>query len=385
MGLACSMARATARSAAAPEDRASAAARATRDPQRLLRAQHARPGKDPRGPENRAARALQNAARMNTSRRSVLGLIASTAALGAGGQARAGQTVRIGYQKFGLLVLVKARGELEKALGALGWSVAWAEFPGGIQLVEALQAGKVDFGVLGEGPPIFALAAGAPLVYLGAEPAAPTGEALIVPKDSPLKKVSDLVGKQVVVNKGSNSHYLLVRALDEAKVPYDKVKVTFVPPAGARAAFEAGQVDAWSIWDPFLASVQKATGARVLRDGAGLVENVAYYVGTRDFARTQSALVDTILAEVGATGDWANRNRSAVVDLLAPQIGIDKDALALSLSRQKFGVKPVGPELLASQQRIAEVFHAQKLIPRAIKVAEGRWDRSAAPTTAAGR
>jgi sulfonate transport system substrate-binding protein len=312
-------------------------------------------------------------------------MLAGGAALGLAGGARAGQTVRIGYQKFGLLVLVKARGRLEKALAALGWSVAWSEFPGGIQLVEALQAGKLDFGVLGEAPPIFALAAGAPLVYLGAEPPAPAGEAVLVPKRSAIKTLADLAGKQVVVNKGSNSHYLLVKALEEAKVPYDQVKVTFVPPAGARAAFEAGQVDAWSIWDPFLASAQVATGARVLRDGRGLVENVGYYVGTRDFARDQPAIADAILADVGDTGAWANQNAGAVVDLLAPQLGISKEALSLSLSRSKFGVKPVGPELLASQQRIADTFAKLKLIPRPIKVAEGRWERGPGSATTATR
>jgi sulfonate transport system substrate-binding protein len=322
---------------------------------------------------------------MNTTRRRILGLLATAAALGASRRARAGQTVRIGYQKFGLLVLVKARGELDKALAALGWSVAWSEFPGGIQLVEALQAGKLDFGVVGEAPPIFALAAGAPLVYLGAEPPAPAGEAVIVPKASPLRSVADLAGKQVVVNKGSNSHYLLVKALEEAKVSYDKVKVTFVPPAGARAAFEAGQVDAWSIWDPFLASVQQASGARVLRDGRGLVENVAYYIGNRDFAREQRALVQAILAEVGSTGAWANKNTQAVVDLLAPQIGIAKEALSLSLSRNQFGVKPVGPELLASQQRIADAFLALKLIPKPLRVADARWEHGQVPATTARR
>ena len=86
------------------------------------------------------------------------------------------KVVRIGYQKYGTLILLKNKGLLEDKLKPLGWSVKWAEFPAGPQLLEALNAGAVDFGNTGEAPPIFAQAAGAPLVYVGYEPAAPTGE-----------------------------------------------------------------------------------------------------------------------------------------------------------------------------------------------------------------
>src|SRR5215212_4999888 len=121
--------------------------------------------------------------------------------------------LRIGVQKYGALVLLKERGLLEKRLAPLGWTVAWTEFPGGPQLLEALNVGAIDFGTTGEAPPIFAQAAGAPLVYVGYEPSAPQGEAIIVPKDSPIQSVADLKGHKVALNKGSNVHYLLVRAV----------------------------------------------------------------------------------------------------------------------------------------------------------------------------
>src|SRR6476619_2262663 len=121
--------------------------------------------------------------------------------------------LRIGYQKYGTLVLLKERGLLEQRLAPQGWTVTWTEFPGGPQLLEALNVGAIDFGTTGEAPPIFAQAAGAPLVYVGYEPAAPRGEAIIVPKDSPIQSVADLKGRKVALNKGSNVHYLLVRAI----------------------------------------------------------------------------------------------------------------------------------------------------------------------------
>src|SRR5580704_16310136 len=97
--------------------------------------------------------------------------------------------LRIGYQKYGTLVLLKARGGLEKRLAPLHVEVKWTEFPAGPQLLEGLNVGAIDFGIAGEAPPIFAQAAGADLIYVGNEPAASAAEAIIVPSNSAIKTV----------------------------------------------------------------------------------------------------------------------------------------------------------------------------------------------------
>jgi sulfonate transport system substrate-binding protein len=111
------------------------------------------------------------------------------------------QTLRIGVQKYGTLIVLQVRGSLEKRLAPLGIKVEWKEFPGGPQLLEALSAGSIDFGTTGEAPPVFAQAAGAPLLYVGVEPAAPQGEAILVPRDSPIHSVADLRGKRVALKR----------------------------------------------------------------------------------------------------------------------------------------------------------------------------------------
>src|SRR5204863_6505186 len=114
------------------------------------------------------------------------------------------KTLRIGFQKYGTLILLKGKGTLETALKPLGYNVTWTEFPAGPQLLEGLNVGAIDYGSTGEAPPIFAQAAGAPLVYVAHEPPAPRGEAILVPKDSPIGSVAQLKGKKVALNKGSN-------------------------------------------------------------------------------------------------------------------------------------------------------------------------------------
>ena len=169
--------------------------------------------------------------------------------------------VRIGFQKYGTLVLIKSKGILEPKLAPLGYTVKWAEFAAGPPMLEALNAGAIDIAQTGEAPPIFAQAASDTLVYIAHEPPAPRGEAILVPKDSSIASVADLRGKKVGLNKGSNVHFLLVRALEAAGVGYDEIEPVFLPPADARAAFASGAIDAWVIWDPYQASAEQTLGA----------------------------------------------------------------------------------------------------------------------------
>ena len=177
------------------------------------------------------------------------------------------KVIRIGYQKYGNVILLKNKGTLEGKLAEIGYKPEWKEFPSGPPLLEALNAGAIDFGHAGEAPPIFAQAAAAEFVYVAHEPPAPKGEAILVPKDSPIKSVAELKGKKVALNKGSNVHYLLVKALEKAGVAYSDIETAFLAPADARAAFQSGQVDAWVIWDPFQASAEIGLDAKVLADG----------------------------------------------------------------------------------------------------------------------
>ncbi|KAF0864857.1 ABC transporter substrate-binding protein [Pseudomonas sp. LD120] len=90
-------------------------------------------------------------------RRGLVALFAAAVSFGAIVQAQA-ETLRIGYQKYGTLVLLKAKGTLDKRLALQGVDVKWTEFPGGPQLLEGLNVGSIDVGVTGETPPVFAQA-----------------------------------------------------------------------------------------------------------------------------------------------------------------------------------------------------------------------------------
>ncbi|MTV15853.1 MULTISPECIES: sulfonate ABC transporter substrate-binding protein [Bradyrhizobium] len=283
------------------------------------------------------------------------------------------KVVRIGYQKYGKLVLLKSKGSLEDKLKAVGTKVVWTEFPSGPPLLEALNVGAIDFGNTGEAPPIFAQAAGAPIQYVAYEPPAPKGEAILVPKDSAIKSVADLKGKKVALNKGSNVHYLLVKALEKAGVKYSEIEPVFLAPADARAAFERGAVDAWVIWDPFQAAAEAATGARTVADGTGIVANYQFYFASKKFLQADPKLVELVLAQLSEVDDWAKGDIHAVAEQLAPSIGLSLPVVEVALKRQAYGIKPVTDAVVADQQQVADTFFALGLIPKQIKISDVAW------------
>src|ERR1700678_2969875 len=294
----------------------------------------------------------------------------------------ADNVVRIGYQKYGTLVLLKARGSLEKRLAPMHVEVKWTEFPAGPQLLEGLNVGSIDFGIAGEAPPIFAQAAGADLVYVGNEPPASAGEAILVPRDSPIKTVAELKGKRVALNKGSNVHFLLVKLLEKAGVRYADIDTIFLTPADARAAFERGSVDAWAIWEPFLAAAPRQTGARILADGNGVVSNHQFFLASRPYATRRADVVAIVLEELATVDQWAKTNSKEAAAALQPQIGLDKPTLELALSRGGYGVTPMNDAVLAEQQRIADTFYDLKLIPKHINVRDATLHGTSAGTEA---
>lgn len=277
-------------------------------------------------------------------------------------------TLNIGFQKYGILPIVKAKGELEKNLAAQGVNVKWVEFPAGPQLLEGLNVGSVVFGEAGEAPPIFAQAANPNLVYVANQPAAPQAEALIVQKNSPIQSIQDLKGKRVALNKGSNVHYLLLKLLEANNLSLKDIQAVYLPPADARAAFEKGAVDAWVIWDPFFAAAEHQIHARVIATGEHLVSNHQFYLADRQFAERHPQVLNTVVTTLNQTTDWVKTHPDDAAKLLEKPTGLEFDVLKSSISRMGLGVQPISNKVAIEQQYVADAFFAQKLIPKQLVI-----------------
>jgi sulfonate transport system substrate-binding protein len=316
------------------------------------------------------------------SRRNLLKLIAVTAAAwGVGLPARAQreeaapqlQQLRIGYQKSAVnLVVLKQQGVLEKRFAQA--KVQWIEFPAGPQLLEALSVGSLEFGLTGDTPPVFAQAAGKDLLYVGAEPAKPLSSAILVPRESPVRQLADLKGKRIALQKGSSAHYLLVRAVEKAKLPWSDIQPVYLAPADARAAFERRSVDAWAIWDPFYAAAEIALHPRVLATGKDLSSNNSFYLASRAFATQHAQALIDLLDELARADRFVQADRPAAIKLVADFSGLDAGVVSTFIARRP--PSPVGfvtPAIAADQQRVADAFLHLGLIPKPVRVADIVW------------
>jgi sulfonate transport system substrate-binding protein len=279
------------------------------------------------------------------------------------------ETLRIGYQKAAsTLVLLRAHGSLEKKLALLNVEVKWLEFAAGPQLLEGLNLGSIDFGYVGEVPPIFALAAGAPLVYTAYELPSPEAEGILVRKDSPIRTIADLKGKKIAFNKGSDVHWLVIKALEDAGLKYGDIQPAYLAPADARAAFQNGAIDAWAIWDPFFVAAQRQLGARVLTTAKGIVNRHQYFVSTRSFSEKNPEVGKILMQQLGEVGQWVRDNYTQAAKELAPIQGLDPEIIEASLRHYQHIYKPIDDTVLADQQRIADAFYELKLIPQKLSV-----------------
>jgi sulfonate transport system substrate-binding protein len=280
--------------------------------------------------------------------------------------------IRIGFQKAGIFPAVKARGTLEALFKPKGIAVRWIEFQFGPPLLEALNTGNVDFGFTGDVPPIFAQVASANLYYVAALPASGNNEAIVVPKDSPIRTLADLKGKRIAIAKGSSAHNTALAALGKAGLKLADVTPVYLSPADAATAFNSDKVDAWSIWDPYLALFE-GKGARVVAFAGELHATSAFFLANRSFTTAHPDFVGLLNQTFAEEARWAGTHRVEVARSLNEATGVELPALERAVNRLNLTVTPITDEIAANQQVIADRFFALGLVPKHVNVRDIVW------------
>jgi aliphatic sulfonates family ABC transporter substrate-binding protein len=281
--------------------------------------------------------------------------------------------LRVGYQKTAILLVVKAQKLLESHFAPKGVTINWVEFAYGPPLLEAVNAGAVDYGYTGDAPPIFAQAARAHINYAAVIPTRGYGQAIVVPDHSPAKTLSDLKGKKIGVARGSSAHNLLVSALESQKIAWSEIDPVYLAPADAASAFGRGAIDAWSIWDPFYAIAELRQKARPLPiDRKATIQN-SYFLVNSDFLKKHADVVAEINAEVAKATEWATSHRDEVAALFSQASGVDLAAQKRAVARAEFGFGPMTDKIIAEQQAVADRFARLGLIPAPIQVRDIVW------------
>src|SRR5438270_7755152 len=298
---------------------------------------------------------------------------AAVAALSSRAQAEAGvKEIRIGYQKNGVLVIARQQSALEKHFNSQGVDVKWVEFSSGPPMMEAMNVGSIDFGAVGDSPPVFAQAAGAAIVYAAGQPIT-NGQGILVPKDSSIRGIADLKGKRVGFTKGSSAHNIVVQTLEKAGLTYADITPVYLTPPDAGPAFANGSIDAWAIWDPYFAIGETMQNGRILVNAREITKTNSFYIANRDFAKNHGSILQQITDVTTSTAKWAEAHREEVARSLSAVTGIRLDIQTIAANRSSFAVGPVTEDIIATQQGVADRFFKLGLIPRQVAVRDIVW------------
>ncbi|KYK45385.1 ABC transporter substrate-binding protein [Bradyrhizobium liaoningense] len=306
-----------------------------------------------------------------------IGTAAAAAVTSRGNAQGAVKEIRIGYQKNGVLVIARQQAALEKHFAPQGIEVKWIEFSSGPPMMEAMNVGSVDYGAVGDSPPVFAQAAGAAIVYAAGQPIT-NGQGILVPKDSPIRTIAELKGKRIGFTKGSSAHNIVVQTLEKAGLTYADITPVYLTPPDAGPAFANGSIEAWAIWDPYFAIGETRQSGRILINAREVTETNSFYIANRDFAKNHGAILQQIVDVTTATARWAEQHRDEVAKSLAAVTGIPLDIQTIAANRSSFVVGPVTDEIVTTQQGVADRFYKLGLIPKPIQIRDIVWRNPAA-------
>ncbi|MFB7998093.1 ABC transporter substrate-binding protein [Streptomyces sp. NPDC056002] len=297
---------------------------------------------------------------------------ADTSTGGSGGGRTDGKgdlTLDVGDQKGGSEAVLRAAGELDH----LDYKIHWSTFTSGPPLLEAVNAKAVDIGGVGNTPPVFAAGANSKITVVAASHGTAKGDTILVPTDSKLKTPEDLKGRSIAVAQGSSAHYQLVASLKKAGLSLKDVQVKYLQPADALAAFTGGKVDAWAVWDPYTSQVLRGKQGRVLTDGDGLTNGLAFQVASPSALKDskKAAAIGDYLKRLKRAQDWVFKHPEAWAKVWAKDTGLPYD-VALDAVKRTNGTRvtvAVDKPAIASEQQIADTFATLKLIPRKVDFA----------------
>jgi sulfonate transport system substrate-binding protein len=309
-------------------------------------------------------------------RREFLQLAVGTAAVAALSRQARAQTavkeIRIGYQKNGVLVIARQQATLEKHFASQAIVVKWVEFSSGPPMLEAMNVGSVDYGAVGDSPPISAQSAGAAIVYAAGQPIT-NGQGILVQGNSPIRTIADLKGKRVGFTKGSSAHNVIVQTLEKAGLSYADITPVYLTPPDAGPAFANGSIDAWSIWDPYFAIGETKQNGRILVDASEVTKTNSFYIANRDFAKSRGPVLQQIIDVTSSTAKWAESHRDEVAKSLSAITGIPLDIQTVAANRSSFAVGPITDDIIATQQGVADRFFKLGLIPKPVVVRDAVW------------
>ncbi|MCX4160211.1 MULTISPECIES: ABC transporter substrate-binding protein [Paraburkholderia] len=272
--------------------------------------------------------------------------------------------LKVGDQQLQTRGVLEASGQLKD----VPYKIEWYNFPAAQPLGEALNAGAIDVGGLGDAPLIFAYAAGARVRAVAATRSQPVDLAIVVPENSPIKSATDLKGKRIATTRGSIGHYLAIATLERAGIKLSDVSLRFMQPADAKAALATGNVDAWSTWDPYVALAELRDHDRSIANGVGVSSGLSFQAATDESIKAKHAQIEDFLHRVAIGQRWALAHPDEVAAMQSQVTGLPTDVLKTVYQRAQLHPVAIDDSLIAEQQKTADLYHRADVIKAPLNV-----------------
>lgn len=291
-----------------------------------------------------------------------------------------GVTLNVGDQKGGTESLLRAAGALDN----LPYKIAFSTFTSGPPQIEAATAGKIDFAITGNTPPIFGAASNAKVKVVSAYDGSGRGDKILVHNDSEIRSVADLRGKSIAVAKGSSAHGNVLAQLQRAGLSPSDVKLVFLQPADALGAFTQRQADAWAIWDPYTAQAEADIPVRSIAEATGVTNGAGFGIAANDALadpKRNTALSDLLVRYAKATR-WAQDNPEKWAQSYSAAVGLDPQVAAAAQGRSLRLPTALSDQLVASEQQLTDLFAESGQIaaaPQFGQWVDRRYDDALAP------
>ena len=249
---------------------------------------------------------------------------------------------------------LRASAELSKAFEGAPYKVEWAQFQAGAPLIEALNAGAIDLGFLGDSAFLFAASKSSTIKLIGVSRQSPGTIAFLVPANSTAKSIADLKGKKVPYWPGNWVQQLTNASLEKAGLPKDHVQWVKLLPIDAGTAFQGGSVDAYPVWEPYVSQQVVRSGARVLFTADGLIPGLSAIAAYAPSVESKRAAVADFFVRIARARAWVEANVDTYADAWAQRNNLDQDVSRRWIRESKQAVAPIDAAAQAQFQATAD-------------------------------
>jgi sulfonate transport system substrate-binding protein len=290
-------------------------------------------------------------------------LLIASCLLGLASLAEAQVVLRVGDQKGNSQAVMQAAG----VLNDIPYKIEWKEFAAAAPLLEALGAGAIETGLVGDAPFTFAAAANVPVKAIAAIRQSREGLAILVPERSQLNSFDDLRGKTIATGRGSIGHQLVLAALEQKGWTTDDVKLVFLAPSDAKVAYSQGSVDAWSTWEPYVSQEEVLFKSRRIITGEGLTPGLSFQVATPDAIREKRAALEDFARRLTVARAWSQDHVEGYAETWGRLMNIPPVVALNWLKRAKIRIMPIDDDVVADEQKTIDLYLRSGLIKQPLK------------------